>query len=308
MPDANAFSNYYSPFNALRIAKGALWAFLLYGIFARIAFAGHNVARLFAFGMTGGLTGTILVVILERFTFPGLFNFTDVYRVTGPFSQMHIGGADIETYLTIGAPFLVMLLIDKGSMWLRIALGLILLGVTYSIMVTFSRVGYAGYGVALGLAVARNEKENRQQNTTWLKRGAIALALSLAIFSVAIPIYYSPFAKERMALVGADLDSRQNHWRDALKMRDPGWATALFGMGIGRYPETHFWRSEEKRAAPYWLGSEAGKYFLRLGAGSPLYLEQFVSIQPGKEYSVEIKGRSNKPNAQLTISICENGY
>jgi hypothetical protein len=91
IPEINAFTNYYSPYNALRIAKGALWAFLLYGLFGRLASNGQNIRSLFAQGMVVGLAGTIAMLIWERFTFPGLFNFTDVYRVTGPFSQMHTG-------------------------------------------------------------------------------------------------------------------------------------------------------------------------------------------------------------------------
>lgn len=304
--DANTFTHYYSPFNSIRVAKGAFWAFLLYGLCARFASAGQNVGRLFALGMVGGVAGTVFLVIWERFIFPGVFNFSDVYRVTGPFSQMHIGGADLETYLTVGAPFLVMLLIDKVSIWVRIASGLILLGATYSVMVTFSRVGYVGYGVALVLAIIAATRKMADENpSTWLRRGTLALVLLFTILGIAVPIYYSQFAQERMALVGADLDSRQNHWRDALKMRDNDWTTTLFGMGIGRYPDTHFWRSDEARAAPHWLGSEEEKDFLRLGAGNPLYVEQIVSVTPGKEYTVEINVRSNKPNAQLTVSICE---
>lgn len=300
--DANILAHYYSPLNALRLAKGALWAFLLYGLFGRFLSAGHNVARLFALGMAGGVTGTVLVIFWERFVFPGLLNFSDTYRVTGPFSQMHTGGADIETYLTLGAPFLVMLLIDKRPVWARILGVLALFGATYGVMVTFSRVGYAGYGVALALALVATTATASGHP---LKRGTLAMVLLLAVLGIATPIYFSQFAQERMTLVGADLEARRDHWRDALKMRDPGWVTTVFGMGIGRYPATHFWRSDETKAGPYWLGSDADNTFLRLGAGSPLYVEQFVSVQPGTDYTVEMKGRSAKRDSQVTVSICE---
>ena len=179
---------------------------------------------------------------------------------------MHTGGADIETYLTLGAPFLVMLLIDKRPVWARILGVLVLFGATYGVMVTFSRVGYAGYGVALALAlVVTTAKASGHP----LKRGALAMVLLLAVLGIATPIYFSQFAQERMMLVRADLEARKDHWRDALRMRDPGWVTTVFGMGIGRYPATHFWRSDETKAGPYWLGSDADNTFLRLGAGSP---------------------------------------
>ena len=306
MPDANAFTNYYSPSNALRIAKGALWAFLLYGLFGRITFAGNNVPRLFAFGMMTGVAGTVLVIIWERLAFPGLYNFGDVYRVTGPFSQMHVGGADIETYLVIGAPFLVMLFFAKVSVWVRIACVSLLLAATYSVMVTFSRVGYAGFALAFTFAVvAVTMNKSADRPSTLFKRVAAPLILLLAIFGIATPIFYSQFAQERMAVVGADLNTRQNHWEDALRMRDSDWATALLGMGIGRYPDTHFWRSDEAKAAPYWLGLEPANTFLRLGAGNPTYVEQFISPQVGNDYVVDLNVRSTKPNSQLTLSICE---
>lgn len=306
LPDANAFSNYYSPFNALRIAKGALWAFLLYGLFARIVFAGHNLPRLFAFGMVVGVAGTVFMIVWERFIFPGLLNFSEVYRVTGPFSQMHVGGADIETYLAIGTPFLVMLLFGKVSFWVRIACVVLLLGATYGVMVTFSRVGHAGFGVAFMLAiVAAIMKKSGDRPTALFKRLALPLILLLAVLGIGTPIFFSQFAQERMALVETDLNIRQNHWESALKMRDSGWGTALLGMGVGRYPETHFWRSDETRAASYWLGSEPENIFLRLGAGNSMYVEQFVSVQPANDYFVDLNVRSTQPNPQLTLSICE---
>lgn len=306
VPDVNAFSNYYSPFNALRIAKGALWAFLLYGLFTRIVFAGHNLPRLFAFGMVVGVAGTVFMILWERFAFPGLLNFSEVYRVTGPFSQMHVGGADIETYLAIGTPFLVMLLFGKVSFWVRMACILLLLGATYGVMVTFSRVGYAGFGMAFTIAIfAAIMKKSCDQPAALFKRLALALILLLAVLGVGTPIFFSQFAQERMALVETDLNIRQNHWESALNMRDPGWGTALLGMGVGRYPETHFWRSDETRAAPYWLGSEPENIFLRLGAGNSMYIEQFVSLQPANDYFVDLDVRSTQANPQLTLSICE---
>lgn len=306
MPDANTFSNYYSPYNALRIAKGGLWAFLLYGLFGRIASSGCNVPRLFAVGIMTGVAGTVLVIVWERFTFPGLYNFSDIYRVTGPFSQMHVGGADIEAYLAIGAPFLVMLFFAKVSVWVRIACISLLLAATYSVMVTFSRVGYAGFGVAFTLAViAVIMNKSADRPSTLFKRVAAPLILLVAIFGIATPIFYSQFAQERMALVGANLNTRQNHWDDALRMRNSDWATTLLGMGIGRYPDTHFWRSDEAKAAPYWLGSEPENTFLRLGAGNPTYVEQFISPQAGSDYVVDLNVRSTQPNPQLTLSICE---
>jgi glycopeptide antibiotics resistance protein len=306
MPEANAFTNYYSPNNALRIAKGALWAFLFYGLLGRLASAGQDVRRLFAQGMIAGLAGTIAMLAWERFAFPGLFNFTDVYRVTGPFSQMHTGGADIESYLTLSTPFLVVLLFERRNWVTRLAGTALLVGATYGVMVTFSRVGYAAYGVALALALlAATAKSGNRALTLPFKRGMLAFALAALALAVAVPILKGPFTQARMSRAGTDLGIRLAHWSDALQMRDPGWPTTLFGMGLGRYPETHYWRSQESRAATYRLGSETGNTFLRLGTGSPLYLEQFVAIKPQHDYTLSLNARSDQPHTQVTVSICE---
>lgn len=306
MPDANSFTNYLSPYNAIRIGKGALWAFLLFGLLSRMASTGQDVRRLFAWGMVAGLAGTVAVIIWERFAFPGLFNFTDVYRVTGPFSQMHTGGADIETYLTLAVPFLVLLLFEKRNWLARLAGTGLLLGATYGVMVTFSRIGYVGYGVAMLLALIATIVASSQRALTGpLKRSVAAFALAALALIVAVPIFSSPFAQDRMSQVGADMKKRQGHWADALHMRDADWATTVFGMGMGRYPETHYWRSDESHAAPYRLGTEASNTFLRLGSGNPLYMEQFVAIKPQQDYALSLAVRSNQPNAAVTVSICE---
>src|SRR5258706_4392131 len=155
-PDANSFNNYLSPFNALRVAKGALWAFLLFPLLDRLAGQGDDVRRYFSFGTVAGLCGTVAVIIWERGVFPGLLNFAETYRVTGPFSQMHTGGADVECYLTVAAPFLVLLIFQARSWAGRFAGGALLASATYALMGTFSRVGYAGYAVALVVSVLAN--------------------------------------------------------------------------------------------------------------------------------------------------------
>lgn len=306
MPDANSFTHYLSPYNAIRIGKGVIWAFLLFGLLSRMASTGQDVRRLFAWGMVVGLAGTVAVIIWERFAFPGVFNFTDVYRITGPFSQMHTGGADIETYLTLSVPFLVLLLFEKRNWGTRIAGTVLLLGATYGVMVTFSRIGYAGYGVALVIVLlAAIVASSQRALTGTIKRGVAAFALAALALAVAVPIFTGPFAQDRMSQVGADLETRQAHWTQSLQMRDSGWATALFGMGIGRYPDTHHWRSEESRAATYRLGAESDNSFLRLGSGSPLYMEQFVTVKPQQDYALSLDVRSDQPGAQVTVSICE---
>lgn len=329
LPDINSFSSYYSPFNALRIARGALWALLLFALMHRFTAAGHDVRPVFAAGMGVGLAGTIAVVIWERMLFPGLFNFTDTYRVTGPFSQMHTGGADIETYLTAALPFALLPMAQARPLAARLASGLLLLGASYAIMVTFSRAGYAGFALALIIAcllilpwrwlnAARNTARGpaptpmpgepafapdsrRSRVYRWAAAGLL-LALAAA---VAVPIYSGAFAQQRISAIGQDLAARRAHWADTLAMRDQGLITALLGMGIGRFPETHYWRSSEPKATSYRLESERGNTFLRLGTGNPLYMEQFILIAAGEEYLLQLDVRGPQAGKGVSVSLCE---
>lgn len=301
--ESNSFNHYYSPYNSLRIAKGALWAFLIYGLLRRSTI-GLDARRLFAWGIVVGLIVTVIVVTWERIAFPGLLNFTDVYRVTGPFSQMHVGGADLETYITLSIPFVVVLifLYRHWAIWL-LGAG-VLIGATYAMMVTFSRIGYVAYVITLVLILLTSLIKRDPHALTSVKRNVGVFVLLGLSGVIAWPIFTAPFAQDRMSKLQTDLSIRQAHWSDALNMRDPDLLTTMLGMGLGRYPETHYWRSEEARAAPYRVGIESGNPFLRLGSGSALYMEQFVAIQPQQEYTLSMLVRDDQ-SSHLKVSLCE---
>jgi len=301
-PDANAFTNYYSPFNALRIGKGALWAFLSYGLLRRFVADGIDVNRPLALGMISGLAMTVAVIIWERLTFASLFDFANDYRVTGPFSSMHMGGAYIECFLAAATPFLILLILQSRSWVSRLAGGILLLGTTYALMVTFSRNGYAAFAVAVAVILFFALFKSGR----WQQRSILVTGLAGAMLAVAVPVFTGQFAQERIATVGKDYALRQAHWEDALNMRAPDWLTSLFGMGIGRYPESHYLLSNEGRhAGTYQLRSEAGNTFLRLGAGDPIYMEQIVFIEPRQNYVLKLNVRASKPDEAFPVSLCE---
>jgi len=304
--DANSFSNYYSPFNALRIFKGVAWALALAVLACRFDAAGIGVRRLVGTGMVVGLAGTTAVVIWERWAFPGLFNFSDVYRVTGPFSQMHTGGADLETFLAAATPFLVWRLFERRN-WLERGLGIVLLtATTYAVMVTYSRAGYLAFGTAVLLtALVAVMRPNAVFVRGWIPRVAAFAGVLAVTVAAATPIGLGSFAKERVARSGTDLVTRIAHWRDALAMRDGDLATQLLGMGLGSFPATHFWRSSEARAAGYQIIREDDTTFLRLGSGSPVYIEQSVAAQPRASYRLTMRARSPSGGASVSVSLCE---
>lgn len=300
--DANAFTNYYSPFNALRIAKGGLWAFLCYRLLRRLVAAGVNVQWPFTWGVVIGLFLTVGVVFWERLAFSGLFNFTSDYRITGPFSAMHTGGAYIECFLAIAAPFLVILVLQSRSWIVRISGTVLLLAATYALMVTFSRNGYSAFGVALAIILFFAIFNSGR----WKQRSIIVVALAGAILAVALPIFTGQFAQDRIATVGKDYMVRQAHWEDALNIRSPELLTTMFGMGLGRYPESHYLLSREaSHSGTYQFISEGQENFLRLVSGSSIYVEQLVDVQFQRKYILKLDARANRPKATITITICE---
>ena len=150
--DANAFSNYVSPYNGLRVLKGVLWPLLLLPVLRHTAGAGgENLQRWLVPGMLLGLLACSLAVVWERLAFPGLFNFASDYRPTAPFSAMHTGGAALDAYLAMAFPFVAMFLVGRQPHW-RLALGLggLALGV-FAGLTTFSRDIYLAYAAAGGV-------------------------------------------------------------------------------------------------------------------------------------------------------------
>lgn len=304
--DVNSFSNYYSAYNALRVGKAALWALLLFGALRRLThrFPTRDCRLLFVTGTLIGLAGTLAAVLWERATFAEILDFSQNYRVTGPFSQMHTGGADIELLLTAAIPFVALVILRTRSWMLK---GLAIAGLavtTYAVMVTFSRAGYAASATALAIFMFAIVVQTFRTRSRYVSTAATAALLVSLVAVIAIPIYRGPFAQARISGLNDDLAVRARHAREALAMLHSGWATTAFGAGAGRYPETHYWNAQP-RSATYRYYAEKGRNFIRLTHGGTLYLEQLVAVQPATHYILSLDARSNDRKARVTLPICE---
>ena len=152
--DANAFSHYFSHYNALRLLKGPLVAMLLVPILYREACRdSQQLARSVAIGMCAGLAIAALSVVWERAAFLDLTNLSSDYRVTGLFSATHTGGAALDGYLALSIPFAVLAVLGaKRIPRLVIGGSLIMLGL-YGVLMTFSRALYGAIGLSSVLQV-----------------------------------------------------------------------------------------------------------------------------------------------------------
>jgi VanZ family protein len=305
---SEALAGYHGAFNGLRIAKGVLWAGLFVALARRLDAAGLRPWPMFRAGMALGLAWVVAVMLWERAVFVGLFDFDDEYRVTGPFSAMHRGGAYVECYLALAVPFVASLLLEARRWAVRAAAAVLLAAAAYAMFVTYSRNGYAALAVAVAVWTVFALRAGIAGGAGGRAPLAALLAVPVLVLAAAVPVLSGSQAQERLAQWQRDLGVRQAHWADALALRDPGVASALVGMGVGTFPALHYWRSAEPvRAATFRVDEDAGRVFLRMGGGALTYLDQWLGPTPLAEGSAQLvlELRSSQPAARLAASVCE---
>ena len=303
--DVNSFNNYVSGYNALRIAKGFLWALLLLPILLRNLREGEKIFVWFSSGMIVAVILVTLCVLWERLVFTGLLDWNDPYRVTGMFWGMNTGGAYLDAFLAVGVMFLLgALQNNRGSIHVRSALALTLPLVAYAIAVTFSRALYGAVVIAatVWLLMRFVQTRNVGSRQTWVL-AVVAMSLALA---VTIPILGGRFASYRFSQIHDDIAVRIHHWEDALKIRDHDVEATMFGMGMGSYPRTYLRRSaEEIRPGTYQVMAENGEPFLRIGGADGFYIGQEVQILPNSMYRLRMKARIPSAGQGRRVSVCE---
>ena len=157
----NSFSSYYSNLNSLRIGKGFFWALCLLPMWKHSEkVMPQQLRQWFTTGVAIGGLGVFLAVLWEKGVIHAIFyaqnryqlietllNFHTDYRATGLFAEMHTGDAATDGYLIWVLPFMgYFLLLHKTKVQAGLA-AIGLLGIIYSILVTFSRGLYLGMGV-----------------------------------------------------------------------------------------------------------------------------------------------------------------
>ncbi len=304
--ELNTFGSYLHSANALRIFKGALLAWLFARMYERLESHGQARSRTLALGMYLGLAFCIGAVVWERLAFVSLFDFDSEHRVTGLISAMHKGGAYIECYLAVAMAFAMQGLASARSWRERSALAVLLAMGAYAMAVTFSRNGYAALVVAAAVVVMAALGQ-RSGGMPIRRRLAMALLVPGLLAAVLVPVLSTGFAKQRLERSSADFAVRLAHWQDALALSQQGPAARLFGVGVGRFPSEHYWRSAEVvHAGSYSLQAESGdNRFLRLGAGATLYLDQVVDLESlTGDHVLSARVRSNLPDASIAVSLC----
>lgn len=218
--DANAFSNYLSHYNSLRIAKGFIWALILLPLLLRSAGENFiNIRRYFVPGMLVGLTCVALSDVWERAVFPGLMNFSDDYRTTAPFSAMHTGGAALDGYLALALPFVFAWFLNEKS-WKKLIAAMTLFAlISYASLTTFSRGVYLAYAseviIFIAIVLIKSTKKESIKKLQIIVNAILLAIIAYTLVHVFAASGYRGFAASLIllgaAIVLGGVPSRWNH-------------------------------------------------------------------------------------------------
>lgn len=191
------FQGYDDALNSLRIYKSFAWAVLMTPLLIHEGRKPGGFDRI-GLGMTVALGLGCIAVLQERLAFTGLLDFSDDYRVTGSFWEMHVGGAALDGFLALTVPFAVREAVRSGGIgrggahevrdlannghFLAVCGVLVLAG--YCCLVTFSRGVYAAIPVSVLLLVVLVSR----QNTKVDRRETLALAAKALLFALLVAV------------------------------------------------------------------------------------------------------------------------
>jgi hypothetical protein len=427
----NSFSSYYSNLNSLRIGKGFFWALCLLPMWrSSVKEIPQQLRQWFATGVAIGGIGVFVAVLWEKGVLHAVFyaqnryqlietllNFHTDYRATGLFAEMHTGDAATDGYLIWVLPFMgYYLFLQKSKTQAGVAV-IGLLGIIYSILVTFSRGLYLGMGVVALLWPMMSVASHRQKvdksavgmsflfvvvvlllsylvfkygglysligasamllssllmldmaqkysrllvysvwgllvltslycllhgmlSSKWNQNDSSTIFLLTAVTSVVfisigvisnkiwinysslrqrqavgalfcilmilvIPSLFGSRMNTRFETSRTDLQGRLAHWQNAIDiMDDNGWTT-LFGQGIGTFPVTYYWVTQQARdVGGFSFEKEKDNTYIAFAGSPDVKLSQRIRLIPDSTYNLALDVRTADPAALLQIRIC----
>lgn len=149
----------------------------------------------------------------------------------------------------------------------------------------------------------------------WEPRAALTGTLFFAVvLATLIPAAASYYLGTRFATTAGDLQHRLRHWNNSLEMMDKDLPARLFGMGLGSYPDTYFWRNASGEMPGRFVFADSGEAnrFLQLGVpryqagyGEVLRMLQRVDAPPGGRYLFSVDIRRGNPKTLMQAAVCE---
>lgn len=303
--DGNSFASYYSPFNALRVAKGFLWPLLLLPHLNQALRVDQTTGKLFGFGLVAGLFAMSVVALYEHWLFVGFFNFGHEYRIIGPFSSMHTGDGHIDLWLASTIPLIAAIFVDRWNRFLRLgAVGVACLSF-YILLATASRGPFIATAAALFVLICAFVLVWARRGKIWRTALLVPMLVVLGLGAL-VPFVLPTELGARFKSTGRDAQARLDHFREALEFRDSRPQTQILGMGLGMFPRTY----QQRRAhfhtlARYSFDGPPGRRYLTLSSGDNLYVSQKIDAKANTPYLFSFNYRTSETKFQVTAAICE---
>ena len=308
------YAGYDSAWNALRVGKSLLWALLLLPLVQHARARNRpGAATALARGMVAGLALVCLVVLWERHHYAGVFDFSQSYRTSAWFWEMHVGGGALDAYLALAAPFAVWAVWTARTPWRWAAANGVLWLTVYVVLTTFSRGVYLALliSTAFMLLSAWRLKLPPVAGAVWHRRAVVAVLLALVVPSAAV-LGGGALMADRLARANTDLVGRLAHWQAGVDLlKTPAdWA---LGLGTGHLP-ARYSREAPDGAYPgqaVWASDPQGRGHVQLlgplGRGelaSHFSLTQRISSQESGRYRFRVALQANKPG-RLDLRLCQ---
>ena len=322
------FDGYTDPLNSLRAIKRLLFAILTLPLLRDEMKASRARASLrLAVGMGLGLACVTVVAFWERLAYPGLMDFSIVYRTTALFWEMHVGGGAIDAYLALATPFAFCGLLSTRRAWPKFVSLLLVALTAYACLMTFSRGVYlvAVLQFILLVVLSRFYRLSMTQAGTepavparfWrlTGRGMRLLRWLALVMAVIASLVLGPdtFMGNRVTNTDRVIKQRLVHWHEAVALLRTRSDWAL-GLGLGRFPATYDLRAaggEFPGGIRRHDGGPHGASYVELKggptkkqAGGLFALTQRVGIQPGVRYRVSMDVHVPAP-ILLSVRVCE---
>ena len=312
------FQGYTNAMNSVRIFKPVIYTLLVLPLLQhalRDADSSALAIERLAGGMLLGLCFVLLAVLRERVAYPGLLDFASPYRTVALFWEMHVGGAAIDAYLALTAPFVAWALWSARSALRWSFAAILALLAEYACLTTFSRGVYLaviGPLVVLGVYLARHRLRGEAARPAFRAEPACNLALVAAmLLQAALVLGSDSFMLGRIGASERDLRSRLAHWQQGLSLLETP-ADWVLGTGLGRLP-SHYAATASGGEFPgsVELVAEQNNRFVRLAGprsqpalGGLYGLTQRVPIEASALRLVSFDVRTAQAT-RLRLSVCE---
>jgi hypothetical protein len=275
-PFGDQLSVYFTNLNSLRIAKGYVWGMVFAACMLNASLSGYGPEWRNRFG--GGIQLAMLYVgcclMLERWLYESIFDFTREFRASGPFFTMHIGDQHVDAFIALAIPF-AFIATTKTKRSSRLAIGTCFVCLMlYAAVATMSRATIVAVGIeAVLLSIVFATSRSRWNISFGALRGFLsACAVLLIVVAVSSAILSSEALKKRFESFQSDWKIRIGHWSRSLTLPSDGWTDQLFGRGMGTFPRAMAIDMGYAIPPISWRPNDGGE--IELKGGWPIYLEQ----------------------------------